>query len=107
MSAWKNVRMIAYGFLIGTAGVAVLSSKDMKCAYTHITAAVKRGGSSIMKTFTTLKENCEDINADANDINEKRARAERAKEIQDAKDLLARAAEEDAAAAKEAAADKE
>ncbi len=33
MSAWKNVRMITYGFLIGTAGVAILSSKDMKAAY--------------------------------------------------------------------------
>ena len=81
MSAWKNVRMITYGFLIGTAGVAILSSKDMKAAYTHIT----------VKTFTTLKENCEDINADANDINAKRAAAERAQEIADARALVAEA----------------
>ncbi len=45
----------------------MISSKDAKKAYTHITDAVKRGGESVMKTFTTLKENCEDINADAND----------------------------------------
>lgn len=91
MSAWKNVRMITYGFLIGTAGVAVLSSKDMKKAYTHITAAVKRGGNAVVKTFTTLKENCEDINADANDINEKRAKEEREQEIADARALVAEA----------------
>ena len=91
MSAWKNVRMITYGFLIGTAGVAILSSKDMKAAYTHITAAVKRGTGSVVKTFTTLRENCEDINADANDINAKRAAAERAQEIADARALVAEA----------------
>ena len=44
-----------------------------------------------MKTFTTLKENCEDINADANDINAKRAAAERAQEIADARALVAEA----------------
>lgn len=91
MSALKNVRMITYGFLIGTAGVAILSSKDMKAAYTHITAAAKRGTGSVVKTFTTLKENCEDINADANDINAKRAAAERAQEIADARALVAEA----------------
>ncbi len=94
MSAWKNVRMIVYGFLIGTAGISILKSRDAKKAYTHITAAAKRGGDCVMKTFTTMKENCQDINADANDINEKRAKAAREKEIQDAKEVLARAEEE-------------
>ncbi|WP_407705826.1 DUF6110 family protein [Absicoccus porci] len=49
----------------------MLSSKDAKNVYTHVTAAVKHGGDSVKKTLTTLKENCEDINADANDINQK------------------------------------
>lgn len=91
MSAWKSVRMIVYGFLIGTAGVSILKSRDAKKAYTHMTAAAKRGGASVMKKFTTLKENCEDINADANDINEKRAEAAREQEIADAKEVLERA----------------
>ncbi|MEE8836018.1 MAG: DUF6110 family protein [Eubacteriales bacterium] len=84
MSSWKSFRMVVYGFLAGKAGVAIFSSQDMKKAYTHITAAVKRGGSSVAKTFTTLKENCEDINADANAINEKRAKDARAREVADA-----------------------
>jgi hypothetical protein len=29
----------------------MVSSKDAKKAYTHITDAVKRGGESVMKTF--------------------------------------------------------
>lgn len=92
MSAWKTTRHIIYGFLLGTAGVSIMSSQDMKKAYTHITAAVKRGGNSVMKTFTTLKENCEDINADANEINAERERKAREREILDAKELI-RAAE--------------
>jgi len=60
------------GVLMGTAGVAVLSSKDAKCAYTHCTAAVLRGKDSVMKTAATVKENCGDIYADAKDINDSR-----------------------------------
>lgn len=89
MVPWKTARLISYGFLLGTAGVSILSSKDAKCVYTHVTAAVKRGGDSVKKTWTTLKENCEDINADADDINQKRAQKAREQEIADAKALLA------------------
>ncbi|MGN1388343.1 MAG: DUF6110 family protein [Bulleidia sp.] len=88
MSAWKNARMIAYGFLIGTAGVSILASRDAKKVYTHVTAACKRGGTSLMKTFTEIKENCEDISADADEINAKRAAEDRAREIADARALL-------------------
>jgi len=93
MSSWKTVRLLAYGFLAGTAGVAVLSSKDAKKAYTHVTAAVKRGADSVMKTATTIKENCEDINADADEINEARAKEAELQEIEDAKEVLRRAEE--------------
>ena len=57
------------GMLMGTAGIAVLSSKDAKKAYTHATAAVIRGKDGVMKTVSTVKENCGDIYADAKDIN--------------------------------------
>lgn len=79
----------AGGFLFGTVGVAILKSEDMKKFYTQVTAAVKRGGSSIMKTATTFSENCADINADANDINEKRAEEREAREVADAKAKIA------------------
>lgn len=38
--------------------------------YTNCTAAVLRAKSCIMKTATTVQENCEDIYADAKTINE-------------------------------------
>lgn len=43
-SGWKSFRMVVYGFLAGTAGIAVFSSRDAKKADTHFTAAVKPGG---------------------------------------------------------------
>ncbi|MBQ9663517.1 MAG: hypothetical protein IJV40_10250 [Oscillospiraceae bacterium] len=90
---WDKVRLIGYGFLLGTAGVKVLSSRDAKMAYTHVTAAVMRGVDDVVKTATVIKENCEDIGAEAKGINERRRAEERAREIADAKALLAEAGE--------------
>ena len=91
MSFWSTVGKITCGFLLGTAGVGILGSKDAKKCYTHITAATYRCADSVMKTYTNIKENCQDINADAKEINEKRYEEERAKEIEDAKAVLAAA----------------
>ena len=68
--------MFAGGVLFGTAGVKILSSKDAKKAYTHATAAVLRAKECVMTTATTIKENCDDVLADAKEINEQRAEAE-------------------------------
>lgn len=76
------------GVLMGTAGIAILSSKDAKKAYTHCTAAVLRGKDSVMNTVVTVKENCGDIYADAKDINEKRYAKEREIELEKAKALV-------------------
>ena len=46
-----------------------------------------------MKDVTTLRENAEDIVAAANDINEERQRESDAQMIEDAKAILAQAAE--------------
>ncbi len=99
MSAWKTVRMITYGFLLGTAGVKLLSSKDAKSAYTHITAGVLRCRDQVVKDATVLKENCGDIVADAKAINAKRAKEEEARQIRDAEEVLKRAEEKKQAAA--------
>ncbi|MCR5264386.1 MAG: DUF6110 family protein [Clostridiales bacterium] len=64
------------GVLFGTAGVKILSSKDAKKVYTHVTAAALRAKESVMTAVDTLKENCGDILADARDINEARAERE-------------------------------
>ena len=57
-------------------GIKLLSSKDAKKAYTHITAAGLRMKDSAMKTVATVQENAGDILASAKDINEKRAAKE-------------------------------
>lgn len=72
-SVWKQVGLFAGGVLFGTAGVKVLGSRDAKKAYTHTTAAVLRAKESVMTAVTTMKENADDILADAKEINEKRA----------------------------------
>lgn len=76
------------GVLMGTAGVAVFSSKDAKKAYTHIVAAVLRGKDSVMKTVSLVKENCDDIYADANDLNEKRYEEEKEAKLKKAKAII-------------------
>ena len=65
--------IFAAGVLFGTAGIKVLSSKDAKKLYTQCTAAVLRMKDQVMKTATTLQENCGDILDDAKEINEQRA----------------------------------
>ena len=70
--------------LFGTAVIKVLSSKDAKKVYTHTTAAVLRAKDSVMETVTTVRENAEDIYADAKAINQQRAQREADAVIEDA-----------------------
>ena len=68
---------------IFAAGVKVLGSKDAKKVYTNCTAAALRAKDCVMKTATTIQENAEDIYAEAQQINEERAAAEEAENIED------------------------
>ena len=81
VSTLKKIGLFAGGVLFGTAGVKVLSSKDAKKVYTNCTAAALRTKDCVMKTATTIQENAEDILAEAEQINEKRA-AEEAASVQ-------------------------
>lgn len=72
----KKAGIFAGGVLFGTAGIKILSGKDAKKVYTHCTAAVLRAKECVMKNVELLQENCEDIYADAKDINEQRQQAE-------------------------------
>ena len=80
---WKKFGAFAGGVLFGTAGLKILSSKDAKKLYTHTTAAVLRAKECVMTTATNIRENAEDILADAKQINENRAVAEEAQVIDD------------------------
>ena len=73
-STLKKIGCFVGGVVFGTAGVKLLSSKDAKKVYT--TAAVLRAKDCVMKTATTVQENAEDILAEAQQINEKRAQEE-------------------------------
>lgn len=75
-STLKKIGCFAGGAVFGTAGVKLLSSKDAKKVYTNCTAAVLRAKDCVMKTVTTVQENAEDILAEAQQINEKRAQEE-------------------------------
>ena len=78
----QNLALFAGGVLFGTAGVKILSSKDVKKVYVEGTAAVLRARDCVMKTAETVQENAEDILAEAKQINERRA-AEEAASVQE------------------------
>lgn len=67
-----NIALFVGGTLFGSAGIKLLSSKDAKKVYTHVTAAVLRATDSVMTTVTNVRENAEDILAEAKQINEDR-----------------------------------
>ena len=72
----KKIGLFAAGVLFGTAGIRLLTSKDAKKVYTHATAAVLRAKEDVMTTVTNVRENCNDILADAKAINEQAEKAE-------------------------------
>lgn len=76
----SNVRLACFigGAIFGSAGIKLLSSKDAKKVYTHLTAAGLRVKDSVIETVTTVQENVSDILASAKDINETRATKEAA-----------------------------
>ena len=55
---WAKIGLFAGGALFGSAGIEILTSKDAKKLYTQCTAAVLRMKDQVMKTATTLQENC-------------------------------------------------
>lgn len=81
---FHNAILFAAGTLFGTAGIKLLTSKDAKKVYTHVTAAGLRCADSVMTTFTNVRENAEDILAEAKQINEDRLAAEEEAVVEDA-----------------------
>lgn len=94
---WKNCRWLGVGVLLGSYGVKLLTSADAKKVYTQCTAAVLRMKDEVLGDVATIRENCEDIAADAREINEQRQAEFDAQQIEDAKALL-EAAEAEAVA---------
>ena len=84
MSVWKAIGWFAGGILTGSAGFKALGSSDAKKVYTHATAAALRCKECTMESVTKIKENAEDILADAKMINEERVDAQAGEIIGDA-----------------------
>ena len=76
MRIYSKLACFSGGVLFGSVGIKLLSSKDAKKAYTHITAAGLRMKDSAMKTVATVQENAGDILASAKELNEERAAKE-------------------------------
>ena len=88
----KELGLFLGGVLMGTAGIRILTSSDAKKVYVLGTAAALRGKEEVMTTATTLRENCEDIYAEAIEVNERRAAKKAEEEI--IEDIADAAAEE-------------
>ena len=73
MSIWVKAGLFVGGMAASTLGVKLLTSKTAKKVYSHTTAAVIRGKDCVMEGVTKVREGCDDIVADAKDINEKRS----------------------------------
>ena len=84
MSIQGKVALFIGGVLFGSAGLKVLSSKDARKVYTHVTAATLRCKDQVMMDVDLVQESCSDILADARQINEARENAEKAEFIEDA-----------------------
>ena len=76
MKHYVKLACFVGGTLFGSVGVKLLTSKDAKKAYTHITAAGLRMKDSVMGTVTTVQEYAADILASAKELNEDRAAKE-------------------------------
>ena len=76
MSMYTKLACFAGGALFGSVGLKLLSSKDAKNAYVHVTAAGLRAKDCVMQTVTTVQENAGDILAAAKDLNDERAAKE-------------------------------
>jgi len=96
MKAWKGIALFAGGTLFGLWGIKMLCSKDAKKVYTNCTAGVLRAKDYVFSQATSVKENCEDIYAEAKAINEERAQRAKETEVDDWEDIEAEAEEEKA-----------
>ena len=76
MKNYIKLALFAGGALFGSFGIKLLSSKDAKKAYVHVTAAGLRMKDTVMQSVTAVQENAADILASAKDMNEARAALE-------------------------------
>ena len=55
-TGWNRAAFFLGGLLLGTAGIKILTSKDAKKAYTHVTAAGLRMKDCVLENVTKAQE---------------------------------------------------
>ncbi|MBE6018634.1 MAG: hypothetical protein E7233_13710 [Lachnospiraceae bacterium] len=70
---WSHAGIFAGGMLFATKGIEILASKTAHKAYVEATAFGLRCRDGVMDGVTAVREGCEDIYAEAKELNEKKA----------------------------------
>ncbi len=65
MKQYVHLACFAGGALFGSVGLKLLTSRDAKKVYTHLTAAGLRAQKSVMETVAAVQEEAADILAAA------------------------------------------
>lgn len=75
---WNTAGVFVAGMLFATKGIEILSTKTAKKAYVEATALGLRLRDEVMENVTAVRESCEDIYAEALELNEEREKAPKA-----------------------------
>lgn len=78
---WDKVGLFVGGMVFATKGIEALTGKAAHKLYVHTTAAALRGRDEVMENVTLFREGCEDIYAEAVELNEQRANAPEAEVV--------------------------
>ena len=81
MKQYVHLACFAGGALFGSVGLKLLTSRDAKKVYTHLTAAGLRAQKSVMETVAAVQEEAADILAAAKDVNAEREAKEAEVEV--------------------------
>lgn len=72
---WSHAGLFVGGMLFQAKGIDLLKSDRFHKAYVEVTAFGIRCRDEVLKNVTTVREGCEDIYAEAIELNEERANA--------------------------------
>ena len=72
---WSHAGIFVGGMVFATKGIEALKSKAAHKAYVNATAFGLRCRDEVMESVTSVREGCEDIYAEAVELNEERANA--------------------------------
>lgn len=72
MVGYRKIGLFVGGALFGSVGVGLLTGRDAKRVYAHVTAAAMRAKELVMRKLSSAQAQCGDILADAKEINAQR-----------------------------------